>query len=86
MNGFIWLFLFVFCFLQDEKSLPKDFGPPDRAAAAAAALPRKCTCSFPPGIKKKSLRASPVILVPKNSNTGVMSVFIQFISTVTFYV
>ncbi|XP_028443131.1 heterogeneous nuclear ribonucleoprotein M isoform X2 [Perca flavescens] len=24
----------------DEKSLPKDFGPPDRAAAAAAALPR----------------------------------------------
>lgn len=29
-------------FLQDEKSLPKDFGPPDRAAA----LPREFTPSL----------------------------------------
>lgn len=29
-------------FLQDEKSLPKDFGPPDRAAA----LPREYTSSL----------------------------------------
>lgn len=44
------------CFCQDEKSLPKDFGPPDRAAAAAAALPRKYTRSFLHWDKKKRIK------------------------------
>lgn len=38
------MIIVIFFFFQDEKSLPKDFGPPERPSA----LPRKCKffCTF----------------------------------------